>query len=98
MNGIFIARGPHIRSGRRIDDTVIYDIAPTVLHLMGVPVPSDMDGKVIETIFERGFLEAHPVVLDLEVSDDVPSGEMEDMSDSEKKEIGDRLRALGYLA
>ena len=43
-------RRPARRSapGRRPDDADLLDIAPTVLHLLGVPVPDDMDGRVLD--------------------------------------------------
>jgi predicted AlkP superfamily phosphohydrolase/phosphomutase len=49
-NGIFILYDPTDQSTRRsspVSGLSIYDIAPTVLHRLGVKVPSDMEGKVI---------------------------------------------------
>ncbi len=55
LNGIFIASGPDIRdAGQGVKDLIIYDIAPTILHLFGVPVPQDMDGRVLKEIFRDG--------------------------------------------
>jgi hypothetical protein len=34
-------------------------MAPTILHLMGEAVPDDMDGRVLEEIFEPEFLAHH---------------------------------------
>ncbi len=51
--GIFIASGPNIRkSGGRLTNLKIYDITPTVLHLFGLPLPDDLDGRVLTEIFE----------------------------------------------
>lgn len=50
--GIFIALGKGIKSGIEIKDTSIMDLAPTILHIFGVPVPDYMDGKVLFEIFE----------------------------------------------
>lgn len=50
---VFIACGADIRKGREIEECVIYDIAPTILHLMGAPIPRDMDGKVLKDIFQK---------------------------------------------
>lgn len=52
--GIFIAYGPDIEQGHEIDDAKIYDIAPTILHMFGLPVPNDIDGKVLKEIFREG--------------------------------------------
>lgn len=47
-DGVFILynktkNGP----GMKLDKMTIYDVAPTILDLMKIPVPSDMQGKVI---------------------------------------------------
>ena len=41
---------PH--RGRRRATRQLLDIAPTVLHLLGVPVPGDMDGRVLTELLE----------------------------------------------
>ncbi len=53
LNGIFLAYGPGIKKGYKITDAKIYDIAPTVLHIFGLPIPNDMDGRVLMEIFEE---------------------------------------------
>lgn len=53
-DGIFLAYdNEDIRKGATIGTTSICDIAPTILHIMGVPVPGDMDGRVLTEIFDR---------------------------------------------
>jgi predicted AlkP superfamily phosphohydrolase/phosphomutase len=47
MEGILIASGPAVRAGAQPLDAALLDIAPTVLHLLGIPVPSDLDGRVL---------------------------------------------------
>ncbi len=59
--GIFLAAGPHIKQGVRVEGAAVMDITPTVLHYLGFPVAKDMDGKVIQTIFEDQFRQAHPI-------------------------------------
>ena len=48
--GIFIARGPKIERGRTINDASIFDIMPTILKLMNVDIPNDLDGRVLTEI------------------------------------------------
>ncbi|TAE73762.1 MAG: tetratricopeptide repeat protein [Verrucomicrobia bacterium] len=50
--GIFAAKGSGIRRDQRIDGASIIDICPTLLHLFGLPVGDDMDGKVLTDLFE----------------------------------------------
>lgn len=47
QHGLVILNGPGITPGER-QGVQIYDVAPTVLSSLGVPVPQDMIGKVIE--------------------------------------------------
>src|SRR5512136_588404 len=47
MEGIVILRGADIPAGTRIEGANIIDIAPTVLALMSLPIPSEMDGRVL---------------------------------------------------
>ena len=44
--GMLIASGGDIKSGK-IDDANILDLAPTILTLLGQPVPPEMEGKVL---------------------------------------------------
>jgi len=37
------------------------DIAPTILYLMGQPIPQDMDGKVLLDIIDDDFKANNPV-------------------------------------
>jgi len=45
--GIFIMTGGGIRGGKRLHDVDILDGAPTMLRLLGLPIPGDMEGKAI---------------------------------------------------
>jgi predicted AlkP superfamily phosphohydrolase/phosphomutase len=47
--GIFLACGPGIKRSETALD--IYDVAPTILHICGVPIPEDIDGRVVKEIF-----------------------------------------------
>lgn len=47
-DGIFIASGPSFRSGVDLGAVTLYDIAPTVLHALGLPVGRDLPGEVLE--------------------------------------------------
>lgn len=50
--GVLVMRGPGIRKGATLHACSNLDIAPTLLHLMGVPIPSEMKGRVLEEAFE----------------------------------------------
>lgn len=49
--GILIAYGPDINRGVAIEGARIYDVAPTILHICGLSVPADIDGRVLTEVF-----------------------------------------------
>lgn len=51
INGTFIARGPDIKENVEINANIC-DVAPTILHMFGMPIPKDMDGRVLKEIFK----------------------------------------------
>lgn len=52
-NGIFMAEGPDINNVKGpLKNMNIRDIAPTVLSYFGLPVPNDMDGRILKEIFK----------------------------------------------
>lgn len=60
LRGIFAADGPELRRGVSLCGGRIEDIAPTVLHLLGQPVPSYMTGRVLSEALEPHRLAARP--------------------------------------
>jgi len=46
--GVFVLYDPNKKEGKRIGDISILDVAPTILEIMGIPVPLDMEGKVVK--------------------------------------------------
>jgi predicted AlkP superfamily phosphohydrolase/phosphomutase len=94
--GIVIASGRAIRTGYRIDEATLVDIAPTALYLLNLPIPASMDGRVLSGMFEEDWLEAHPIKLS-ERASEMPVSEAEKMSSEEMEMVKKRLRSLGYL-
>jgi predicted AlkP superfamily phosphohydrolase/phosphomutase len=94
--GMLIMNGPGVQAGSRIEGAVIHDIAPTVLHTMGLPVPEDMDGHVLEQAFASEYMSAFPVEIaePAGLTNPVPGV---DYTEEGEKEILDRLQGLGYL-
>jgi hypothetical protein len=94
-HGILIAWGTGIRPGEPVEDARIEDLTPTILHLMGMPVPDDMDGRVlIEMLSMRRSVEYEREM----VSEDAVARRAESaLSAEEIAEVEERLRSLGYL-
>jgi len=48
--GLLLMMGPGIGKGVTLEkEAQMVDLAPTILSILGIPVPSDMDGKVVST-------------------------------------------------
>lgn len=52
INGIFMSKGPDIGNFEDVVRPRIVDIAPTILHMLRLPIPKDLDGKVLKEIFD----------------------------------------------
>ncbi len=65
LNGIFLAYGPGIKKGKRFN-AKIYDVAPTILHIFDLPIPNDIDGRILMEIFEEDskFARRQPKYVD----------------------------------
>ena len=100
MDGMVALYGPAIRQGTRLETHCIIDLAPTILYLLGYPIPADMDGQVMAQAFLPEFLAARPMVTvddGRRTTDDrlpAPDGVY---SASEEGEVLERLKDLGYV-
>jgi predicted AlkP superfamily phosphohydrolase/phosphomutase len=94
-NGILIASGPLIQPGAEIDSARIVDLAPTALHLMGCPVPGDMDGRVLSEMLVPGLQQAAAPHDQPDTA--LPVQESYTLSQDEEAELQARLKGLGYL-
>ncbi|PIN75784.1 hypothetical protein COV17_03505 [Candidatus Woesearchaeota archaeon CG10_big_fil_rev_8_21_14_0_10_36_11] len=67
LNGIFMAYGKNIKKSYITKGVNIFDVAPTILHVIGVPIPKDMDGKVLQDIFDNGSeLQTRDIIFEKE--------------------------------
>jgi predicted AlkP superfamily phosphohydrolase/phosphomutase/tetratricopeptide (TPR) repeat protein len=97
--GVFVLAGPRIRS-TQLDTTSLLDIAPTLLHLAGLPVPDDGQGRVVEEAFDDAFLAEFPVrtVPTYEITPfRVAAAPRSATLSAAEAEIVENLRALGYV-
>jgi predicted AlkP superfamily phosphohydrolase/phosphomutase len=96
MQGIFALRGADVRLGQELKGLRIIDLAPTILYLFGLPVPEDMDGRVIAEAFSDRFVAEHPVLHRPAAGGETPQAKIR-YSDEEQQRIEDILKGLGYL-
>lgn len=95
-DGLFIAHGPDVVSSGKLEaQPSIYDIAPTILHWYGRPIPEKMDGEVISEIFkESSGVGGRSITY----NDEPIEKEQQEANKEESEEMVDRLRDLGYLS
>ena len=96
LEGIIVAAGGPIAAGRRLVGAEILDVAPTVLHLLGLPIPAGLEGRVLRDALDPEWLAANPVrdgpaFAGLPVTAPPASGR-----DLEER-LHEELRALGYV-
>lgn len=91
--GILIGWGPDVKEAQRIKAN-IFDITPTALYMMGVPVPKDMDGRVLKEILKK-----EPVYVDSKKKREFldKNTEKETLPKEDEEKVKERLRELGYL-
>jgi predicted AlkP superfamily phosphohydrolase/phosphomutase len=95
MDGVLIAHGPHVRAGHVVEGARLVDVAPTLLHLLGCGVPSDMDGRPLLEMLQgaaasaAGVRTCEPVAPYFAAADG--------LTDAERDEMIGRLRSLGYI-
>jgi predicted AlkP superfamily phosphohydrolase/phosphomutase len=92
--GLFVFNGPGVRRGQRLEGAHIQDLAPTLMHVMGLPVASWMDGRVLATVFEPAA--ARPVAY-AEYDLLAPDPSSEGLTVEEEDAIRAQLAGLGYL-
>lgn len=92
-DGVLIATGPGVAQGRRVN-AHIADCAPTILALLGVPVPDDMDGRVVEDLFAQAPRVEREAAASAARS---TKPDEEIYSEEDLQKITERLTDLGYL-
>ena len=89
-DGILIASGPAIGAGGSVDGARLIDLAPTILHLLGVAVPDDLDGVVLQALLANPTEVRYRPALPYHAAPATPPP-------VRQNEIAARLQALGYL-
>jgi predicted AlkP superfamily phosphohydrolase/phosphomutase len=94
-DGVFMARGPGIKPGFRVEKATILDVTPTILHIFGIPQQEDVDGRVLEEVFlEDAIPSKKRIQKDAHIEKDEISG----LDEEEKALIEARLKKLGYIS
>jgi predicted AlkP superfamily phosphohydrolase/phosphomutase len=97
--GVFAAKGPGIRAGADGGTLSILDVAPILLHSLGLAVPEGVEGRVPQEIFTPDFAAAHPVrhAARKESSTPATTADNTTMRPEDEQIVLERLRELGYI-
>lgn len=90
-NGVLFIRGQGLRQSVSNFSPFLIDLAPTILHSLGLPVPADMEGRVLQEIF------ADDRQVQYEDVDNGVSLAPAPLLDAESRMLEQRLKALGYV-
>lgn len=99
MHGMLAVGGPGIVKDERVYGATILDITPTVLHVMGLPVGRDMDGKALVTALDGAppvaFIDSWDAVESPAAGVHPPDLRVDPFAQQEAME---QLIELGYMA
>jgi predicted AlkP superfamily phosphohydrolase/phosphomutase len=93
-NGILIVKGPNIKRNKVIYGAEIVDLAPTILHIFNIPIPKDMDGRVLKELFDE---KSEVFKREIIYQDPREKTKEEKFVIEEEKKIQKRLEELGYM-
>jgi predicted AlkP superfamily phosphohydrolase/phosphomutase len=96
-NGIFLAEGPGVREGMTVEGAHIMDVAPTILHLLGVPAPEDMDGRALVEMLEGDSASEVEIGAAATAEPVLSAAADPSYTEEDKAVIAERLKALGYI-
>ncbi len=95
-DGILIMSGQPFQAGSYLNQAEIIDLTPTILYLMGVPIPADIDGQVLKSAFQPQYLAQHPIQYGMTETEAPPDSAI-DFTAEEETALVQRLTDLGYL-
>ncbi|MDH5405569.1 MAG: alkaline phosphatase family protein [Candidatus Aminicenantes bacterium] len=95
--GVIIVWGKGILKDYSIKQARIYDIAPTILYLLGLPSGRDMDGGVLTEIMELSLIRQHPVAYVSSYRTSSWTSDRKPVTSGVDEELKKRLKALGYI-
>jgi len=91
--GLLIVMGSHVVAAD-LGQASERDVAPTVLHLAGLPRSRELPGRVLEAALDAGFRQAHPV----RTVDSYGRRRVARPAESAfDREMLEELRSLGYI-
>jgi predicted AlkP superfamily phosphohydrolase/phosphomutase len=98
LEGVFMIAGGPARRSHAFAGARIIDVAPTVLYLMGLPIPADMDGQPLLEALDPTFVgERLPEYEEGQAPGATPPAGETVFTDEEAALISERLQSMGYI-
>jgi len=95
-NGIFVGFGPSFQHGIAADALNLLDITPLLLHLLGLPVPQDLEGRVPVELLRADAGERLVDQAAATVAPQVKSSRREPTAE-EREALLKQMKILGYM-
>jgi len=92
-DGVFIGYGKIFKKNHYVENVSVYDICPTILHILGFPVAQDMPGQVIQQDFTA---ESRSDIRHIGTYGRRSVKQLKKRDESFQREI-ERLKSLGYI-
>lgn len=93
--GIFIGYGPDFRRDETLDPIGIMDMTPLMLALLGIPVPSNLEGRVPLEALEPGFSVSSGGAA--RTAAPTPTVDAAEPTAEEREALLRQMRQLGYM-
>ncbi len=93
--GVIFLWGPPIRPQARLQAPSVFDVTPTLLYLMGLPIGQDMDGRVLTEAINSQLLAGRPIQW--VATHDTGRRGGKPLPSAIDADILDELKTLGYV-
>jgi len=96
--GILVIAGKDIKKEQILAEKniLLWDLAPTILHYLNIPIPQDCDGRVLLELFDENSDVKKRKIQKIQMNVSKPK-QGPYISKAQQEQIKERLRALGYI-
>jgi len=96
--GVFLAVGAGIEPGNQVQGASVFDLVPTILNALDLPLPDDLDGRPLAEVFSDDWRRTHKIRYETARSDSSAAAAQAPLYDAEEAAaMQKRLQGLGYL-
>jgi predicted AlkP superfamily phosphohydrolase/phosphomutase len=96
LEGVGAVSGPGVQPGATIQNASLVDLAPTILYALGLPIPPDMDGRVLTEAFTPEYV--NQTAMNYSTENAVRTDFGGTYSNDEEEQVLQRLADLGYVS